>query len=370
MSRVIGHIDLDYFYAQVEEVADPSLKERPVIVCVFSGRTEDSGAVATSNYKARELGVRSGMPIVLAKKKLEGHDPAVIRMEHAKYEAVSERIMSDLEQMVDILEPTGIDEAFFDLTTSSGGDYAKASRMAESIKESIYRSEHLTSSVGLGRSKVVAKLGSDAVKPAGLTVILPESTSAFLGPLPVNKLYGVGPKTTSVLDQMGIKTVRQLAEADGAELERHFGRKFGAYLAAAATGTDADPVIAGLEPTQFSRIITLKRDTRDPTEAVDQLSKGIEFLHEKLASSTKSCRTVSAIVILTDLSARTKSRTFESPINDLATIKGAALALFEELGRTADKDFRRVGIRVSALTGVEDQTSLSEYLRPGGSQNG
>ena len=366
MSRVIGHIDLDYFYAQVEEVADPSLKERPVIVCVFSGRTEDSGAVATSNYRSRELGVRSGMSIILAKKKLEGHNPAIIRMDHAKYEAVSERIMSDVEQMVDVLEPTGIDEAFFDLTTSSGGDYAKASSIAQSIKESIYKSEHLTCSVGLGRSKVVAKLGSDAVKPAGLTVILPEATSAFLDPLPVSNLYGVGPKTTAALNQMCIMTVRQLADADGAELERHFGRKFGAYLTAAATGTDTDPVVAGLEPTQFSRIITLKRDTRDATEAIDQLSRGIEFLHEKLASSSKSCKTVSAIAILTDLSAKTKSRTFESPMNDLATIRGAALTLFEELGRTVDKDFRRVGVRVSGLTGVEDQTSLSEYLRPGG----
>jgi DNA polymerase IV (DinB-like DNA polymerase) len=365
LSRVIGHLDLDYFYAQVEEVENPSLRERPVIVCVFSGRTEDSGAVATSNYKARELGVRSGMPIVLAKKKLEGHSPAVIRMVHEKYEAISERIMADLEQMVDVLEPTGIDEAFFDITTSSGGDYSRARAMAESIKDAIHKTEHLTCSIGLGRSKVVAKLGSDAIKPAGLTVILPESTAAFLDPLPVSKLYGIGPKTTSILDQMGIKTVRQLAESDPTEIERHFGKKFGSYLISSATGADDSPVVAGLEPTQFSRIITLKRDTRDAAEAVEQLSKGIEYLHEKLVSSAKSCRTVSAIVVLTDLSAKTKSRTFESPIDDPATIKTAALSLFEELGKTVAKDFRRVGVRVSGLTSVEDQTSLSEFVRMG-----
>jgi DNA polymerase IV (DinB-like DNA polymerase) len=365
LPRVIGHIDLDYFYAQVEEVEDPSLKVRPVIVCVFSGRTEDSGAVATSNYKARELGVRSGIPIALAKKKLDGHNPAVIRMEHEKYEAISDRIMVNLEQMVDVLEPTGIDEAFFDLTSSSGGDYSKAREMAEAIKGSIYKTEHLTCSIGLGRSKVVAKLGSDAIKPAGLTVVLPESTSAFLDPLPVNRLYGVGPKTTSVLDQMGIKTVHQLAQADATELERHFGKKFGAYLAAAATGTDDDSVVAGLEPAQFSRIITLKRDTRDAAESVEQLSKGIEYLHEKLMSSAKLCKTVSAIVILTDLSAKTKSRTFDSPIDDAIAIKTTALGLFEELGKTVNKDFRRVGVRVSGLTSVEDQTSLSEFLQMG-----
>lgn len=365
MPRVIGHIDLDYFYAQVEEVENPSLKERPVIVCVFSGRTEDSGAVATANYKARELGVHSGMPIVLAKKKLEGTNAAVIRMEHEKYEAVSGRIMADLEQMVDILEPTGIDEAFFDLTASSGGDYTKAMRMAESVKESIYKSERLTCSIGLGRSKVVAKLGSDAVKPAGLTVVLPESTASFLDPLPVSRLYGVGPKTTAILEEMGIKTARQLAASNPAELESRFGKKFGAYLSAAARGTDPDPVVAGLEPTQFSRIITLKRDTRDPIEAMDQLSRGVEYLHDKLTSSSKSFKTISAIAILTDLSTKTKSRSFESPVRDVDTIRGAALALFEDLSRTAGKDFRRVGLRVSGLSGVGDQASLSEYVRLG-----
>ncbi len=370
MPRVIGHIDLDYFYAQVEEVENPSLRGRPVIVCVFSGRTEDSGAVATANYKARALGVRSGMPIVLAKKKLEGTNAAVIRMEHEKYEAVSERIMADLEQRVDVLEPTGIDEAFFDLTVSSGGDFANARGTAESVKESIFKNENLTCSIGLGRSKVVAKLGSDAAKPGGLTVVAPDSTETFLRPLPVNKLYGIGPKTTAVLEEMGVKTVGQLAASDPADLEARFGKKFGAYLSAAATGTDSDPVVAGLEPTQFSRIITLKQDTRDPGEAVDQLSRGIEYLHDKLVSSSKSCKTVSAIAILTDLSTKTRSRSFETPVGDSATIRGAALSLFDDLSRTVSKDFRRVGLRVSGLSSVEDQTSLSEYAHGGSGERG
>lgn len=366
LSRVIGHIDLDYFYAQVEEVEDPSLKGRPVVVCVFSGRTEDSGVVSTANYKARDLGVHSGMPIVLAKKKLAGTNPAVIRMEHEKYEVVSSRILEDLEQKVDVLEPTGIDEAFFDVTTSTGGDYGKARKTAESIKDSILRSEHLTCSVGLGRSKVVAKLGSDMAKPGGLTVIVPEATEAFLNPLPVTSLYGVGPKTASALDEIGIKTVGELARANQVELERRFGKKSSAYLLAAAAGTDADPVVAGLEPTQFSRIVTLKRDTRDPYEVIDQLSDGVKYVHGKLTSAGKSYRTVTAIAILTDLSTKTKSKTFDTPVSDGALIRDAALALFSELSRTVDKDFRRVGIRISGLADVQSQSSLSEFLRPVG----
>ncbi|MDA4125887.1 MAG: DNA polymerase IV [Thaumarchaeota archaeon] len=366
MERIIGHLDLDYFYAQVEEVENPSLKERPVIVCVFSGRTEDSGVVSTANYRARELGAHSGMPIALAKKKLDGKNAAVIKMDHEKYEVVSNRIMEDIAQKVDTLEPTGIDEAFFDLTTSTGGDYAKAGKTAEAIKESILNNEHLTCSVGLGRSKVVAKLGSDTAKPGGLKVVKPETTMAFLNPLLVTKLYGVGPKTASTLEEMRVKTVGDLARIDLSKLDQRFGRKFGAYLLAAAKGEDDDPVRAGLEPTQFSRIVTLKRDTRDPGEAFDQLVAGIEYVHGKLVSSGKSFRTVTAIGILSDLSTKTKSKTFETPINDAARLRESARSLFDELSGVVDKDFRRVGLRVSGFTGIEDQTSLSEFLHPVG----
>jgi DNA polymerase IV (DinB-like DNA polymerase) len=362
LNRVIGHIDLDYFYAQVEEVEDPSLKQRPVVVCVFSGRTEDSGVVSTANYRAREYGVHSGMPIVQAKKKLEGKDPALIKMDHAKYELVSSRIMESLEQTVDILEPTGIDEAFFDITSSTGGDYSKARHAAEAIRASIFESEHLTSTIGIGRSKVVAKLGSDTSKPNGLAVILPEGTEAFLNPMQVNMLYGVGPKTSAQLAEMGIATVADLAKAPPSELERRFGRKFGAYLLAAASGTDSDPVVRGAEPAQFSRIITLKRDSRDPQEVFSQLAAGIEYIHSKLVVSSKSFRTLTAIGILTDLSTKTKSRTFQTPTDDATALKEAALELFQELGRSVDRDFRRAGVRVSGLAGAEDQRSLSEFV--------
>ncbi|MGD0318366.1 MAG: DNA polymerase IV [Nitrososphaerales archaeon] len=365
MTRVIGHIDLDYFYAQVEEVENPSIKDRPVVVCVFSGRTEDSGVVSTSNYKARALSVKSGMPIVTAKKKLEGHDPVIIKMEHEKYETVSGRVMDLVSERVDVFEKAGIDEAFFDVTTSSGGDYSAAAKIAQGIKDAILRDEGLTCSVGLGRSRVVAKLGSDSAKPGGLMTVLPESTEAFLGPLLVTKLYGVGPRTAAVLDQIGVKTVEELSRTDPALLGRRFGRKLGSYLLAAASGTDVDPVLANLEPTQFSRIVTLKRDTRDVKEALGQLAEGMTSLQAKLVESGKSFRTISAIGILTDLSTRTKNKTFDTPIKDPALIKENALALFNDLVGSTDKDLRRVGVRVSELSNSMDQRSLSEFLQPG-----
>lgn len=365
MARVIGHIDLDYFYAQVEEVEDPSIKNRPVVVCVFSGRTEDSGVVSTSNYKARELGVKSGLPIVTAKKRLDGHNPVIVKMVHEKYEVVSERVMDLVSERVDVFEKTGIDEGFFDVTTSSGGDYKAAVRIAQGVKDAVLKNEGLTSSVGIGRSKVVAKLGSDSAKPGGLMAVLPESTEAFLGSLPVTRLYGVGPKTAAVLGEMSVKTVEELSRSDRSLLESRFGRKLASHLLDAAVGTDSDPVVANSEPTQFSRIVTLKRDTRDVREALDQLARGVSSIQDKLVGSGKSFRTISAIGILTDLSTRTKSKTFETPIKDPALIKENTLVLLSDLIESTDRDLRRVGVRVSDLSDSMAQRSLSEFLERG-----
>lgn len=361
MVRVIGHIDLDYFYAQVEEVQDPSIKGKPVLVCVFSGRTDDSGVVSTANYEARKLGISSGMPIILAKKKLKGGTGVVIPVHREKYEAASEEVMRLVGDRVDILEQTGIDEAFFDVTKSSNGDYSAARNTAVGIKADVMKSQGLTASIGLGRSKVVAKMASDFVKPDGLTVVTPESTMDFLAPLPVIKLYGVGPKTSQVLEQLKIHTIGDLANSNVADLEPRFGRKVAAYLLQAAKAEDEDPVTERQETTQFSRIITLKQNTKDARAAFNELLPAIEDLHHRLLSRGVSFRTLSAIGVLTDLSIRTKSRTFENPTESLLARKNEILALLQELVGSIDKELRRVGIRVSGLSDVENQTSLTQF---------
>jgi len=359
--RVIGHVDLDYFYAQVEEVQSPSIKGRPVLVCVFSGRTEDSGVVSTANYEARRLGIGSGMPIVLAKKKMKGVAGAVIPMHRERYEAVSEEIMRLVGGRVDVLEQTGIDEAFFDITKSSNGDYSAARNTAAGIKAAILKSQGLTASIGLGRSKIVAKMASDFVKPDGLTVVTPDSTTDFLTPLPVIRLYGVGPKTSQALEELKIHTIGDLATSDITDLEPRFGRKVSAYLLQAAKGEDEDPVTERQETTQFSRIITLKQNTKDANAAFKELLPAIEELHQRLLSKGISFRTLSTIGILTDLSTRTKTKTFESPAESLLARKNEILTLLQELTGTIDKELRRVGIRVSGLSDTESQTSLTQF---------
>jgi DNA polymerase IV (DinB-like DNA polymerase) len=332
-------------------------------VCAFSGRTEDSGVVATANYRARELGIKSGMPIVLAKRKLQGADAAIIRMRHEKYEVVSKRVMGLVEENVDILEQTGIDEAFFDLTGSSGGDFERARERAAQIKESVLKSEGLTCSVGVGQSKVVAKVASDFQKPNGLTVVEPEFTSSFLNPLPVTRLYGVGPKAAEVLASLGVRTIGELSQAFPLDLETRFGKKQATYFLAAATGTDSDSVSPRKEPTQLSRIITLRQNTRDAKVVFDQLTEAIEDVHRRLGTQGVAFRTISAIAVLSDLTIKTKSKTFETPLSDLATMRDSTRDLLEELSNTAGKEFRRAGVRVSDLAGSGNQASLGQYLQ-------
>lgn len=361
MTRVIGHLDLDYFYAQVEEIGDPSVKNVPLVVCVFSGRTETSGVVSTANYRARKMGVRSSMPIAVAKRRLEGTEAKFIRMDRAKYEAYSNQVMDIIKEYVDVMEQTGIDETFFDITRKSEEDYAAATAMVKDIKLTVFEREKLTCSVGIAPNKVAAKLASDFKKPDGLTVILPENLKAFMDPMPVEKLYGVGPKNTQILKELGVMTIGDLGRKDLESLERVFDRKFSVYLHNAANGFDDEPVVSYIEAKQISRIITLKQDSGDSQAIVAQLSPAIEDLHRKVIEKGVFFRSVSVIGILTDLSIKTRTKTVEVPGNDLLSLKKAINELLVAL-LGEGVELRRVGARVSDFSEAKNQSFLSEYL--------
>lgn len=365
MNRVIGHIDLDYFYAQIEELEKPSLKGNPVLVCVYSGRTEDSGVVSTANYEARRFGIKSGMPIVAAKRKLEGKGAIFIPMDHEKYEGVSEMLMQLVRARVDILEQSGIDEAFFDVTAMSGGSYDAAELIALDIKGAILHLHGLTSSIGIGPNKILAKIASDYKKPDGLTMIRADGVKEFLSGLPVEKLYGVGSKTAKLLQEKGIGTVDGLAGAPIELLEGLFGRKTAVYLHNASNGLDDEPVVERGETTQVSRITTLKRDSRDAVEVYGQLAPSIESLWKRVVEKKLVFRSLSIIGIDTALSMKTKSKTLEMATSDLELLKRSARTLLEEL-LTSGAELRRVGVRVSDLIDMSKQSSLMEYLQPKG----
>jgi len=356
----VGHLDLDYFYAQVEEVEDPSLKDTPVLVCVFSGRTEESGVVSTSNYKAREYGVKSGMPIALAKRRLNGVEGAFIHMDHGKYEAYSDRVMEILRGQVDVLEQAGIDEAFFDITKKTGNDYVAAVTLALELKDKVFREEKLTCSIGIGPNKVVAKIASDFKKPNGLTVVRSDETPAFLSHLSIDRIHGVGPKTAKLLEENGIMTIPDLASAATERLEDLFGKKLAVYLHNASNGVDDEPVIDRGGTSQLSRMITLKHDTHDLDQVVAQLLPPLRDVHEKLVSRNLFFRNVSAIGILNDLSLHSRSKTLETPTNDYTVLEREVRELFAALLLEVG-DLRRAGVRLSELQDMVDQRSLTEF---------
>jgi DNA polymerase IV (archaeal DinB-like DNA polymerase) len=361
LTRLVGHLDLDYFYAQVEELENPSLRNLPVLVCVYSGRTEDSGVVSTANYRARELGVRSGIPIALAKKRLEGKEAVFIHMDREKYEGYSERVMAVLRENVDVMEQTGIDEAFFDITKRSGGSFEVGAEIASSIKLQVLQHERLTCSVGVAPNKIVAKLASDFKKPDGLTIIRPSEMAGFMEPMPVDRLYGIGAKTAKALQEIGVVTIGDLARKDISQLDDLFGQKLAVYLHNSASGLDGEPVEERGQATQISRIITLKRDSRSADEILPQLTPAVEDVQRRVVEKGLFFRSISIIGILSDLSTRTRSKTLEAPTRESSTLNRAAsellVSLVSELG-----ELRRVGIKVADFEESKAQSSLAEFL--------
>jgi len=362
--RIIMLFDLDYFYAQVEEVKSPAIRDKPVLVCVYSGRTQDSGVVSTANYIARRLGVRSGMPIVLAKRKLKDVDSVFLPVDHDHYKSVSDRVMAILRGHADALEQVGIDEAYMDVTEKTGGGYASAREMAVAVKKEVLDREGLTASIGIGPNKLVAKTAADANKPDGITLVRPEEVLAFLFPLPVDRLMGVGKKTGERLEAMGVRTIGELAAVDVQRLRGEFGDSLGTFLHNASRGMDEEVVHERGDADSISRIATLKEDARDLgaiTEVMDALCAEV---HERLRQRRLSFRTVGVVAIMRDLSIQTRSKTLGEPTDDLAVLRRTSAELMGRLLKESNRYVRRVGVKVSGLVAEKRaQRSLTSFFQ-------
>ena len=358
------HVDLDYFYAQCEENLNPSIRKKPVVVCVFSGRTESSGVVSTCNYETRKYGVRAGIPIVRAKKLLENVDAVYLPMNRPYYEQVSDRIMKLLKLYGDFYEKAGIDEAFLDLSIRTNGEIEKAREIAHEIKQQLLKQEHITCSIGIGPNKLLAKIGSDHQKPDGLTIINTEWINVFLGPLAVNKIPGVGKKVEERLTQLAVKTIGELSAVDTATLIQTFGKNLGTYLYRAARGEDEEPVKEREQPTQISRIATLKSNTRDVLEILPFLAELAKSVATKLSEKGMACKSIGIIAILDNLSIHSKSKRLDSPTCDEETILRVSEDLMEDfLQPTPSVILRRVGVRLSELSVRSGQTDISRFLQ-------
>lgn len=361
--RIIMLVDLDYFYAQIEERRNPSIRDKPVVVCVYSGRTEDSGVVSTANYIARRYGVRSGMPIVLAKKRLKDVESVFLPVDHDYYREISDRIMMILRGNADSFEQVGIDEAYLDVSQRTGGDFEKAAALAQLVKSEVRVQEGLTCSIGVGPNKVVAKIAADIRKPDGLTIVRPEEVKGFLSKLPVNRLIGVGKKTAERLEGLGVRTIGDLAGYDLQRLIECFGNSLGAYLHNASNGIDDEPVQERGEAESISRIATLKEDTLDlgvTTQTTDRLCQEV---HERLVQRGLSFKSVGIVAVMKDLSIRTRSKTFEGPTDDLEVLRGTVKELFEKFLAESKVEARRVGVRISGLVKEKEaQKRLTRFF--------
>ncbi len=354
------HMDLDYFFAQCEERENPSLKNKPVVVCVYSARGGDSGAVSTANYIARKYGVKAGIPIALAKRRLKERDAVFLPVNRELYETVSESIMGLLRGYADRFEQVSIDEAFLDVTQRVGGSFERAREIAQSIKEDILAKERLTCSVGIGPNKLIAKMAADFQKPNGLTLVKPEDVKSFLSGLPVDKLYGVGRKTEKRMLEMGIKTVGELAKYPLEDLVKAFGKTLGLYFHNASNGVDDEPVQERGMAESISRITTLRENTRDLNTILEDLYRLSEAIHERVVEQGLNFKSIGIVAIMEDLSIHTRSKTLSSPTDDLKVIRKTCRELLEGfLEKESSLQLRRIGVRVSGLT--VGQRQLTEF---------
>ena len=355
--------DFDYFFAQCEELRNPAIKEKPVVVGVYSGRTEDSGAVSTSNYIARKYGVKSGLPLFMAKRKLEGTEAVFLPVDHEYYEQISNRIMNIFRKYASELEQVSVDEAYLDVSEQVGCSFGKARDYALTIKADVKAQVGISLTIGIGPNKLVAKIACDSQKPDGLTIVRSEQTKEFLAPLPINRLLGIGKKTAARMDQMGIKTIGDLAVYDCQRLIEGFGKVLGIYFHNAANGIDNEPVKEQGEAESISKIGTLKYDTHNLDFVLQKTDELIDVVFEEVSKKEYSFKTVSIYVVNVDLSGKSRSITLEQPVKDKETIRRNVRILFEKYLSESPLEIRRVGVKISGFSKEEpQQKSLMSFF--------
>lgn len=363
MERVIIHVDMDYFYAAIEEREDPSLKDKAVVVCMYSNRGEEGGAVSTSNYIARKTGIRSAMPCRQAKSLKP--DAVFLPVRKEFYEEVSARVMDILSSHADSeesFEKISIDEAFLEISQNCGKDFEKAQYIGMQIKNDVLEHEKLTCSVGIGPNKLIAKMASSFRKPDGMTIVKPEDVRSFLSDMPVKKLWGIGKVTEEKLQKMGIETIGQLAAYDTQELIAEFGKNRGTWLKKAASGIDESPVTERTATDQIGRMASLKEDTRDDDMIFTLLDELVDDVIKKAVSRKVSFRSVTITVIFSNFRMATKSRTLNHAVSDKGILHETAREIMLHFLHESNMDLRRIGVTVDNLQQNIGQKSLFEYF--------
>ncbi len=350
---IVAHLDLDAFFAAVEELEQPELRAVPLVV---GGDPHGRGVVATANYVARQFGIRSAMACAEALRRCP--HATFVRPRMSVYRDYSREVWARVREIVPTVEQAGIDEGYLDLgAVAPAFDDARA--VAEAVQAVVRARTRLSCSLGVATSKVVAKVASDRRKPCGLTVVRPGREAAFLAPFPIRLLPGVGPRAEERLERAGIATIGALAALDDAGLRQLLPGKVGRELRNRARGIDPRTLEVSTERISISNEETFARDVGDPERLHDELRRMAQNLAEHLRTRGQVARTVTTKLRYPDFAIRTRSTSMPVGTADAARIGELACALLDRALRDRPGPLRLVGVGVSGLAG-DVQLSLSE----------
>ena len=347
---IVAHLDLDAFFAAVEELENPALRRVPLVV---GGDPHGRGVVATANYVARGFGIRSAMPCAEALRRCP--HATFLRPRGSVYREYSREVWSVVREIVPTVEQTGIDEGYLDLG-EVGRTFADARAVAEAVQSVVRTRTGLSCSLGVASSKVVAKIASDRRKPGGLTAVRPGREAAFLAPFPIRILPGVGPRAEERLLAAGVSTIGALASLADDELAAVLRGKVGIELRDRARGIDPRPLEVSTERISISTEETFARDVGDAERLHDELRRMAEQLAGYLETRGQVARTVTTKLRYPDFAIRTRSTSLPVGIADAERIGELACALLDRALRDRPGPLRLVGV---GLSGLADHVQLS-----------
>ncbi len=357
--RIIGHLDMDAFFASIEERNRPHLKGKPIVVGSDPKEGFGRGVVSTANYKAREYGIHSAMPISHAwrasqQTTKEGKPEAVfLPPNFESYEKSSHQIFTIIKKYSDVVEPASIDEFYFDL--SFAGTFKKAESICKKIKAEITQEEKVTCSIGIGPNKLISKIAAGVRKPDGLFIVQSKDAESFLEPLPIRKIPGIGPKTAELLSRQNISTIKDLKKFSLQELEAMLG-KWGLEIYHKARGIDDNPLSENHEVKSIGEQNTFEYDTFDITLIASELDKYCSRVFERFKRGGFShFKTIAITVRFSDFKTISSVKSFHAPmgVEDLRRFQFEALKLLlpflDRRKNSGLKLIRLVGIRVENL---------------------
>ncbi len=340
--RWILHVDMDAFYASVEQRDDPALRGKPVIV----GGTGGRGVVAAASYEVRKFGVHSAMPVREALRRCPDAICVPPRISH--YAAESKKIFTVFHEFTPLVQGLSLDEAFLDVTSSIAA-FGPAEDIAREIKRRIRERTELTASVGVAPNKLVAKIASDLRKPDGLVVVLPHEVEGLLDPLPIRRLFGLGAKTAPRVEALGIRTLGELRRASPAVLRPVFGR-YAERVIERAAGIDQRPVAPDVDEKQVSTEETFETDVADHAKLASEIVRLADRTCGRLRASGLTAACVTVKIRRADFTTFTRQRHFEPPTQETRVITAIALELLRAwLAEQPRASLRLLGVGANAL---------------------